>query len=98
MTGFNYKIIGYQMTGQKLETPLIKKLKMIRNVILIVFIGVAFTLTAITVTKWLSFDTAYDAGVRDAYRAKNGFKDKGKSYAGASGEGRLMETEDKSGR
>ncbi len=94
MTGFNHKIIAYQMTGQKLETPLIKKLKTIRNWILIALIGVAVTLSAITVTKWISFDTAYDAGVRDAYRAKNGFKDKGKSYAGASGEGRVMENKD----
>ena len=71
MTGFNYKIIATQMEGCKFEPPIIKKLKTVCNWILIALIGVAFTLSVIATTKWLTFDSVHQQGMTDAMKAKN---------------------------
>lgn len=95
---FNYRDFeAMPIMRSEFKPVIIEKLEKLGKWILITLIGVAFTLSVIAITKWLSFDKVYDAGVRDAYRAKNGLKNK-TTYAGASGEGRVMNAEDKHGR
>lgn len=71
MTGFNYKIIVYQMEGCKFETPLIRKFKMVRKWILIALISVAFTLSVIATTKWFFADSYINQGIVQTMNAKN---------------------------
>jgi hypothetical protein len=96
-TDFNAKFEVNIIKGCVLETAVEKKLKKIGNIILIISIGIIFSLSIIALTKWLTFDTVYTQGVTDTMRAKNGLKSK-TTYAGASGEGRMMKSEDNNER
>lgn len=95
---FNYRDFeAIPIMRCEFEPEFVKKFKKAYKVFLFILIGVMFTLSVITITKWVSFDGAYYQGMTDTMRANNG-QGKKISYAGASGEGRIMNAEDKNGR
>ena len=94
MIEYNYRVIAYQSQGCTLETPFKKKIKKIRNNIILVIVVIAFVALSAMISGWIHLEQGHKQGVRDAYYEKN--KVKGKiSYAGASGDGRIIDNASK---